>query len=445
MGSIFSADMESDDININQYMPNKKSDSRKKKEFKQDNIIYNLDDSKLIAYLIGNDSECRNILVSTYITHEKSKYIVISISKNSFENSQTINTIQFAADSKLQIIDTNAFCNSSIRSIVIPENVTEINSYAFYNCKQLKHVEFHPNSKLQKIDDHSFSNTAIESISIPSNVKEINASAFESCNHLKHITIPSNSKLKKIGDNAFNGTLIESITLPSNVELNELWCCRTKYLNNVVLLPKSNSCLKYGQNEIIIGKSNKSNDIFDAFVFSKRNIKFITIPTFIKQINSYSLENALITSIFIPNNITCIKSGTFSNCRRLQKVEFQSNSQLQIIERKTFEWTSIKKISIPEQVTQIKACAFEFCKKLNYVEIPKNSKLNKIGIYAFNGSSIKSFFVPSFVNEIGTYALCSDSLQIIEFAINTFLKSIDIDAFPNNKFLIIMVPSNFKF
>ena len=161
MGSIFSADMESDDININQYMPNKKSDSRKKKEFKQDNIIYNLDDSKLIAYLIGNDSECRNILVSTYIAHEKSKYIVISISKNSFENSQTINTIQFATDSKLQIIDTNAFCNSSIRSIVIPENVTEINSYAFYNCKQLKHVEFHPNSKLQKIDDHSFSNTAI--------------------------------------------------------------------------------------------------------------------------------------------------------------------------------------------------------------------------------------------------------------------------------------------
>ena len=82
---------------------------------------------------------------------------------------------------------------------------------------------------------------------------------------------------------------------------------------------------------------------------------------------------------------------------------------------------------------------------MNDVEIPKNSKLKKIGIYAFNDSSIKSFLFPSFVNEIGTYALCSDSLQIIEFSVNTFLKSIDIDAFPNNKFLIIMVPSYYKF
>lgn len=441
MGNTFSAESDEDDINNIQYLPTQNYKSEETSLFKQNNLIYKLCHQGFVAYLTGNDSASGNIRVPSYITHNSSKYIVISISKNSFLNTKTIKTIQFSADSEIQTIDENSFSNSSIESITIPESVTEIASNAFSNCMQLKHVEFHPNSKLQKIYPYSFSNTIIESISIPSNVEIIGKSAFQSCNQLKHIFIPNKSKLKKIQAGAFDSTLIESIAIPSDAKLENSWCYKAMHLNKVMLIQKNNSCLKYYLNDIVIGKSDfNSQDVFDVIVFCPRNIKFFQIPKFIRQIGSHSFGCTLISRIFIPNYITHINSGAFSNCQNLRSIEFQSDSQLKEIEREAFASSSIIKISIPEQVTYLKACSFEFCTKLKLIEVPSNSQLKKIDIYAFNGTSIESFFVPSFVQKIGTYAFNSDNLHIIEFAENSSMKSVDKDIFPLNSNFLVMIP-----
>lgn len=273
MGNIISTD--NDDINSIQYLSTQNYKSEETSVIKQDNLIYKLVHQGFVAYLTGNDSASGNKLIPSYITHNSSKYIVISISKNSFSNSKTIKTVQFSAYSEIQTIGENSFSYSSLESIIIPENVTEIASNAFSNCKCLKRIEFHPNSKLQQIYSYSFSNTIIESISIPSNVEKIEKSAFHSCSQLKQIFIQNNSKLKKIHEYAFNGTLIESISIPSDVKLENSWCCKAMHLNKVTLIQKNNSCLKYYLNDIIIGKSDlNSQNVFDVIMFCPRNIKF---------------------------------------------------------------------------------------------------------------------------------------------------------------------------
>lgn len=67
-------------------------------------------------------------------------------------------------------------------------------------------------------------------------------------------------------------------------------------------------------------------------------------------------------------------------------VEFAANSELQIIEDRSFEFSQITSITIPSSVTKIYESAFSSCGKLVQVEFQPNSKLRTIEKSAFYGS-----------------------------------------------------------
>ena len=77
------------------------------------------------------------------------------IGQNAFGSCKQIQKIAFQNDSKLQTIDTDAFCYSLISSIAIPENVTNISHLAFFMCDDIQIIEINiPNS--QSIDESCF-------------------------------------------------------------------------------------------------------------------------------------------------------------------------------------------------------------------------------------------------------------------------------------------------
>ena len=90
------------------------------------------------------------------------------------------------------------YSENKIEEIIIPDGVTEIESFAFVGCTNVKEIKL-PET-LETIGDSAFGNcTGLESIKIPSKVKTIGYHAFECCSSLKMIILPESVESIEIG------------------------------------------------------------------------------------------------------------------------------------------------------------------------------------------------------------------------------------------------------
>ena len=169
------------------------------KRVKYDGIIYCLNEEEKTSDVIDFMTNKKEIKIPSYIKHETNEYSVTSIIKNSFLTSE-LKSLSFSEDSKLQMIDEDAFDSSSIETISIPSSITEIGKYAFNMCRKLRQIIIPINSQLQKIDEFAFKKSTIESITIPPHVTCICSHAFSSCKRLQNVEFSSNSELQKIDD-----------------------------------------------------------------------------------------------------------------------------------------------------------------------------------------------------------------------------------------------------
>ena len=150
--------------------------------------------------------------------------------------------IAFLAHTSVKSIDipnhvTNisdwAFCDcESLTSITIPDSVTSIGGYAFDYCTSLESIII-PNSvtsigegafqdskgltsitipdSVTSISSHAFYNcTSLTSVTIPDSVTSIGGYAFSHCTGLTHMTI--GSRVTDIGEYAFSDDVLEEIT-----------------------------------------------------------------------------------------------------------------------------------------------------------------------------------------------------------------------------------------
>lgn len=162
------------------------------------------------------------------------------ICEGCFYNCFSLNSIEFASDSELEVIEKYSFHFVPIESITIPAKVKKLdegwckmafdlievkicpenlyfknceeneklivgksdvdsNEYGIYvlACKDIKNAIIPPNIK--QITSYTFSKTEIENILIPSHVNQINKNCFYECTKHRNITIPKDSELKFIG------------------------------------------------------------------------------------------------------------------------------------------------------------------------------------------------------------------------------------------------------
>jgi hypothetical protein len=76
-------------------------------------------------------------------------------------------------------IESEAFSNSSLQSILIPRNVEIFGSQCFSNCESLSSVTFESNSRLTRIESSAFSSSSLHSILIPSTILFIASDAVD--------------------------------------------------------------------------------------------------------------------------------------------------------------------------------------------------------------------------------------------------------------------------
>ena len=291
-------------------------------------------------------------------------------------------------DGTTAIADDALYNKKGFTAVSLPASLEFIGSYAF-SYTNLQSVKMP--AKLKKIENSAFASCSdLKSVQLNEGLQEIDAWAFENCSALRSITLPNS--LKTIGAGAFGGTSIASISVPAGLKSG---------LEHVVW---NSGTLK--KITVAAGNPNYSADKSGA-LFNKDKTELLLYP-----------GASSTTAYAVPNTVTCIAYGAFSEAKNLQSIQLPSN--LKTIESNTFSGcTALKQIVIPEGVKSIGYEAFQDCKALTAVTIPNSvvgiensafsgcklltavklpAKLKSLGGCAFeNCKKLKSISIPGTV------------------------------------------------
>jgi len=115
-------------------------------------------------------------------------------------------------------IGPKAFENSSIKKIVVPNNVRHISAGAFYGCKNLESVKL--NANIEEIPSECFAFCSnLKEINL-GDIKSIGEKAFYYCSSLESIKF--SEKLQSIGSWVFLLTKVKKIKVPKEAEIQTI-------------------------------------------------------------------------------------------------------------------------------------------------------------------------------------------------------------------------------
>ncbi|QRN85778.1 leucine-rich repeat protein [Clostridia bacterium] len=311
-------------------------------------------------------------------------------------------------------IGDEAFKESLIRSVTMPDSVTSIGNSAFYGNRYLDQLELSPN--LTSIGD----------------------SAFYKCYLTEPVTLGEN--LKVIGDNAFEWNFFRTLSIPDSVTSMGFAAFRFNvYLNSLTLGSglteigrdafrgaSLTEVIGGGTNEGIIFGRNADGSVDESSVigYGGRSTTIDFIPSSVRYIGTSAFGNSVAESVIIPDSVETIGSGAFSDCQ-IESVEIGKN--VMTIGSRAFSSNFIQSVEFGDNVTSIGEWAFSD-NSLESATFGEN--LADIGMYAFYDNSLQTVEMGDNVKSIGQYAFAGNSLESVK--LGTGLTSLGRAAFNQN-------------
>lgn len=283
--------------------------------------------------------------------------------------------------------------------------------------------------KVTAIGERSFFMSEIIGIQLPETITKIGNSAFQSCDNLKEIMLPEG--LTEIEGLAFNGCQsLKSVHLPDSL---------TKLGTDVFFSCTALSEVNYPKNLAEGG----------SYLFSQTAIEELVIPDGVTWLpDGLFSQCSKLTSVLIPDSVIQIGYNCFSHCTALETIDLPDG--LTYIDGNLFAFCSaLKSIVIPEKVTAIYYDAFQDCTSLTSVVLPEG--LLQIGTDFYNDdgvfrgcTSLKSINLPQSLNFIApkTFRNC-DALETV--ILPESVRSIYIGTFSDcDNLKKVYVPKNTK-
>ncbi|MDO5137436.1 MAG: leucine-rich repeat protein [Oscillospiraceae bacterium] len=206
-----------------------------------------------------------------------------------------------------------AFCNSTMRSISLPESLQTIGNAAFYGC------------------------TGVESFHIPAGVVSIDHGAFAGSSY--------NSKLNSI-------TVEDDNTVYSSID-------GVVYSRN----GKTLEAYPSGRDGHFSIPKEVQEIGYSAFSGCKK-LTGISIPENVTEIGDIAFALTGLSEVAIPSSVDYIGERAFINCRRLEKVIIEA--PISTLKSKTFSGCpKLETIYLPESLLKIEKFAFFDCISLN--------------------------------------------------------------------------------
>ena len=211
-----------------------------------------------------------------------------SIGVSAFEGCTSLREIQLPES--VTEIGRNAFTESGIGSISIPDGVEKLPIECFYRCGNLT------------------------DISLPDSIHTISNSAFRDCERLSGIRIPE--KIEYIGYGAFSGTRITSAILPDTLTyLGDLAFDGCTELREIRLpasldaVPRDcfHKCTSLKQ--VIIPEGYKTIEM-NAF-WECNSLQNVVLPDGLEEIKLNAFMDCDISSVFLPDSLTKFDDQAF--------------------------------------------------------------------------------------------------------------------------------------
>ena len=323
------------------------------------------------------------------------------------ENGQLINYLSTEPDvivpNRVTDLSSGLRYNKYIRTVKLPDGMTEVGFMAFKDCTQLQRVEL-PDS-IRSIDISAFENcTSLAEICLPEGLQKIRTAAFRNCSSLQTLAIPESVDF--ISSDVFEKCKQLTIRVKAGSYAEEY--CKKNRLKFIIEIPKK---------EDVSTKDNIDNRIEfvdeEGTLFAwDPEVMHVVIPDGVRRIGVCAFNDCEnLTSVIIPETVTEIQDYAFSDCKNLSSIEIPDS--VEIIGKGAFRWCeTLISVVIPEGVTEIREDTFSGCKNLSSVEIPDSVK--KIDEGAFEWcEALTSIVIPESVTEIDSFAfLGCDNLII---------------------------------
>ena len=218
------------------------------------------------------------------------------------------------------------------------------------------------------------------SIIIPPNITIIDSNAFAGASELTNIILPQ--ELREIRENAFAScTKLTAITIPEKVtKIDNLTFSHCTSLSKLTVDPKNKDFSSEGD---ILYTKNKTKLLRAAFTLKEVH----TIPDTVTEIGPSAFEEcSQLASIILPIRLTAIKDNAFHRCSNLKEVKLPN--KLEEIGQEVFLNCTSAVITLDKKITKIEPGSFgydaaSFCKE---VRIPNGTTFDHIVTKVKNAS-----------------------------------------------------------
>ena len=277
---------------------------------------------------------------------------------------------------------------------------------------------------VEKIDA-TISNRYLNELTIGANVKEIAAGAFKSCSGLLTVTALGTTPAT-LGEQAIP-TRVTTIYVPESAvdAYKSAWSAYAKVIvaegTEIEFVVQSGNLIEYnGTDAEVVIPDGVTN--IDAGVFSNRpEITKITLPASLKTIegNNFAESTSLTHLVFNAENFTDVTLRVPTKAQQLfpYLTTLEIGANVTKIPGAMFAFTNLASVNIPATVTTIDQYAFYNCESLTSVTL--NEGLTTLGNGAFQNCAIGgTLTIPSTLTSFGSNAFAANMQNQISLVYN---------------------------